>query len=344
MKDFLFDGPTSLVVTSISGPNAVLRELATQCKTRGLLFYLIGDVPSPSNFSLDGCEFYSLQRQAATDFEVAKLLPTRHYARKNIGYLLAMRSRSRCLIETDDDNMPASGFWTPREAKQRGRALSKRGWANVYQYFTEANIWPRGLPLDAIQNHLPEFDLLPEEDVDCPIQQGLADGNPDVDAIYRMILPLPISFRTQRQVALTQGVWSPFNSQNTTWLPKAYPLLYLPSYCSFRMTDIWRSLVAQRIAWENRWSVLYRSADVTQERNEHDLMKDFADEVPGYLYNRTIGERLMQLDLEAGTENIGENLISCYEELIRMAVVSAEEMNLVKAWIRDITALQQGGD
>jgi hypothetical protein len=110
------------------------------------------------------------------------------------------------------------------------------------------------------------------------------------------------------------------------------------------MTDIWRSLVAQRIAWENRWSVLYRSADVTQERNEHDLMKDFADEVPGYLYNRTIGERLMQLDLEAGTENIGENLISCYEELIRMAVVSAEEMNLVKAWIRDITALQQGGD
>jgi hypothetical protein len=185
---------------------------------------------------------------------------------------------------------------------------------------------------------------LPEEDVDCPIQQGLADGNPDVDAIYRMILPLPISFRTQRQVALTQGVWSPFNSQNTTWLPKAYPLLYLPSYCSFRMTDIWRSLVAQRIAWENRWSVLYRSADVTQERNEHDLMKDFADEVPGYLYNRTIGERLMQLDLEAGTENIGENLISCYEELIRMAVVSAEEMNLVKAWIRDITALQQGGD
>ena len=29
---------------------------------------------------------------------------------------------------------------------------------------------------------------------DCPIQQGLADRNPDVDAIYRLILPLPFSF------------------------------------------------------------------------------------------------------------------------------------------------------
>jgi hypothetical protein len=335
----LFDGPASLVVTSISAPNAVLRELAGQCKARGLSFFLIGDVPSPKDFSLDGCDFYSLERQRATGLKIAELLPNRHYARKNIGYLLAMRSRPCWLLETDDDNLPLPGFWASRERTQLVRSLTGFGWANVYAYFSQANIWPRGLPLDAIQAKLPEFESLPELQTDCPIQQGLADGNPDVDAIYRMVLPLPAYFIPNRQMALGDGAWCPFNSQNTAWFPAAYPLLYLPSYCSFRMTDIWRSFVAQRIAWENGWSVLFRSADVVQERNEHSLMKDFADEVPGYLHNRTIGEKLASLKLKTGTGNIGENLIRCYEELVRLTVVGDQEMALVKAWAEDTAAL-----
>ena len=48
------------------------------------------------------------------------------------------------------------------------------------------------------------------------------------------------------------------------------------------MTDIWRSFVAQRILQENDWAVLFHAPTVSQERNEHDLMRDFADEVPGY--------------------------------------------------------------
>jgi hypothetical protein len=339
MKDSVFEGSTSVVVTSISAPNAALRELAGQCKARGFAFYLIGDVPSPADFSLEGCEFYSLARQRATGLKIAELLPTRHYARKNIGYLLAMRTRSRMLLETDDDNMPLPEFWAERKPEQRVPTLAAAGWTNVYRYFSEANIWPRGLPLDAIQAPQPAFDALPVVESDCPIQQGLADGNPDVDAIYRLVLPLPISFRPGRRVALAAGAWSPFNSQSTAWFPKAYPLLYLPSYCSFRMTDIWRSFVAQRIAWENGWSVLYSSPDVFQERNEHSLMRDFADEVPGYLHNRAIGDRLETLKLTAGAENIAENLIRCYEELVRLAVVDAKEIPLVKAWAQNIAEL-----
>jgi len=335
----IYEGPASVVVTSISAPNAALRELASQCKARGFSFLLIGDVPSPADFSLEGCEFYSLARQQATGLKIAELLPTRHYARKNIGYLLAMRMRSRMLLETDDDNMPLPEFWAKRKPEQRVSTLAATGWTNVYRYFSEANIWPRGLPLDAIQAPQPAFDALPVVESDCPIQQGLADGNPDVDAIYRLVLPLSISFRPGRRVALAAGAWSPFNSQSTAWFPKAYPLLYLPSYCSFRMTDIWRSFVAQRIAWENGWSVLYSSPDVFQERNEHSLMRDFADEVPGYLHNRAIGDRLETLKLTAGAENIAENLIRCYEELVRLAVVDAKEIPLVKAWAQNIAEL-----
>jgi hypothetical protein len=337
--DSLHNGPASVVVTSISAPNAVLRELAGQCKARGFSFYLIGDVPSPAGFSIDGCDFYSLERQKATGLNIARLLPTRHYSRKNIGYLLAMQTRPAMLLETDDDNLPSQEFWGSRELSQRVPVLSGSGWSNVYAYFSDANIWPRGLPLDAIRTALPEFETLPELEAECPIQQGLADDNPDVDAIYRLVQPLPIVFRKDRKVALGSGAWCPFNSQNTAWFPKAFPLLYLPSYCSFRMTDIWRSFVAQRIAWANGWSVLFISPDISQERNEHDLMRDFADEVPGYLHNRTIGERLEGLKLAAGTENIGDNLIRCYEELVRLTVVGAEEIAVLKAWVQDLAAL-----
>ena len=100
---------------------------------------------------------------------------------------------------------------------------------------------------------------MPAQTVACPIQQGLADGNPDVDAIFRLVLPLPMNFGRKPPIALCRGAWCPFNSQNTSWWPAAYPLLYLPAYCSFRMTDIWRSFVAQRICWENGWSSAQRN-------------------------------------------------------------------------------------
>jgi len=332
-------GNFSVVVTSISAPNAVLRELAGQSKARGISFYLIGDVASPADFSLDGCEFYSLERQKETGFKIAPMLPTRHYSRKNIGYLLAISAQSRALYETDDDNMPSQDFWRSTESRLCVPSLSGSGWTNVYSYFSEANIWPRGLPLDAIRDSLPAFENLPEIESECPIQQGLADDNPDVDAIYRLVLPLPVRFKKNRQVALGAGTWCPFNSQNTVWFPQAFPLLYLPSYCSFRMTDIWRGFVAQRIAWENGWSVLFRSPNVSQERNEHSLMRDFVDEIPGYMHNRTIGERLEQLKLSPGVENIPDNLICCYEELVRLGVIGTEEMVLVKMWVNDLAEL-----
>jgi len=334
-----FEGPASVVVTSIAPPNSVMRELASQSKSRGLSFFVIGDVPSPSDFSLDGCEFYSLERQKATGFSVAELMPVRHYSRKNIGYLLAMRNRSGIILETDDDNMPRREFWDERELLPSVKVVPGGGWRNVYAYFSDVDVWPRGFPLDEARKKPPQFETLPEIEVTCPIQQGLPDGDPDVDAIYRLLFPLAITFRADRQIAFGSGAWCPFNSQSTAWFPQAYPLLYLPSYCSFRMTDIWRSFVAQRIAWANDWSVLFRGPDMFQDRNEHNLMRDFADEVPGYLNNRAIANRLDALTLNKGQENLAANLLTCYEELVRSKWIDAKELALVEAWNSDLAGL-----
>ena len=330
---------TALVVTSIASPNAVLNALAQGSIKHGLEFIVIGDESSPSTFELEGARFYGIDEQRALPFRFAEKCPTRHYARKNIGYLVAISEGAEQIVETDDDNMPTEDFWTERVRRQSVKVISDAGWVNVYRYFTDANIWPRGLPLDHIQAAIPPFESLVAEEIDCPIQQGLADENPDVDAIYRLALPLPQSFRKDRRVVLDAGTWSPFNSQNTSWWRDAFPLLYLPAYCSFRMTDIWRSFVAQRISWANDWGILFHEATVWQERNEHNLMRDFKDEVPGYLNNSRIAEALDKLTLQKGLDKLNDNLKICYEELVRMELIGEQELDLIAAWTADIEAM-----
>lgn len=298
----------------------------------------MGDVSSPDNFKLEGCDFYSIPAQEELNFKLASILPKRHYGRKNLGYLLA--KDSDIIIETDDDNFPRAEFWEKREQIMQAELIDKKGWHNVYKDFSQENIWPRGFPIEKILQSDPQKEAAEKIkgtiiSANCPIQQGLADQNPDVDAVYRMTMKLPLDFDKRGPLVLGAGSWCPFNSQNTTWFKEAFLLMYLPSHCSFRMTDIWRSFVAQRIAWTCGWNILFHHATVWQERNAHNLLKDFEDEVPGYLNNAKICNDLENLDLKTGKENIAENLLRCYQILIENKYIGTQELKLVEAWVED---------
>jgi hypothetical protein len=332
----------ALVVTSIAAPTPALEQLAESAARSDMDFVLIGDESSPADFELPGCDYYGLERQRSLGLATADACPTRHYARKNVGYLVAMERGAETIVETDDDTDAYGAFWEPQESIETAAVIRPPGWVNVYAYFSDARIWPRGLPLDAARVAPPARESLITETVWCPIQQGLVDGDPDVDAIYRLVLDLPFQFGPGASVALGPGAWCPFNSQNTSWWPEAYPLMYLPAYCSFRMTDIWRSFVAQRIAWENGWSVLFHEATVRQRRNPHDLLRDFRDEVPGYLANREICAALQTLELEPGGPRIAANMRRSYELLVAQGWADPRELPLLDAWLADVAAIVVG--
>lgn len=385
----------ALVVTSIAADShPILRELSRGAGEAGWRFLVIGDTKSPAKFSLGGCDFLSVDDQLAwgqkLNLRYARACPTRHYARKNVGYLEAIRGGARVIVETDDDNIPlgtrdwglgtgkggvgngergtGSGedfFYGAREAAKRVRVVtsapvtdakgnSAQSWVNVYRYFVkggdvvgrerpEPPIWPRGLALDWIHKGVPGFADAPMREVTCPIQQGLANENPDVDAVYRLCRALPMSFEDSESVGLGQGAWCPFNSQNTTWFPAAFPMLYLPALCSFRMTDIWRSFVAQRVCWANGWPVLFHRATVRQERNDHNLMRDFEDEISGYLQNAKIVEVLAGLELAAGEQHVAANVRRCYHALVAKGLLPQDEMTLLDAWLHDLAAVWGAG-
>ncbi len=328
----------SLIITTIASPNKALRAYAGECSRHGVDLIIAGDRKSPRDFSLTGADFWSLERQMESGFNVAAAIPENHYARKNTGYLAAMEKGNESILETDDDNLPYPSFWESPEKELGGRLITDRGWINVYRFFTEGEIWPRGYPLE----HLGSEKLYRSEKPtlhNCTIQQGLADENPDVDAVYRLTRQLPLNFRKDLVFVLGRGSWCPFNSQNTVWFREAFPLMYLPSFCSFRMTDIWRSFVAQRIAWEYDWKIAFRSPTVYQERNVHDLMKDFRDEVPGYLHNSEIATALESLKLSPDPAKIHRNLTICYEKMADMGLVDRGELTILEKWGQDLKNL-----
>jgi hypothetical protein len=329
-----------LVITSIAGhDHPVLMQFANETASRDMPFIVIGDTKSPSDFALRGCDYYSVERQKTLKFTLNDNLPYKHYARKNIGYLIAMSKGAEIIIETDDDNYPMQDFWKDRVRGVHSHVLDNKGWVNVYKYFSKSHIWPRGFALEHLQNGIPRLESVNQVIVDCPIQQGLADENPDVDAIYRLTLPLPITFDRFDNVAIGNNSFCPFNSQNTTWFRESFPLLYLPSYCSFRMTDIWRSFVAQRIAWTCGWPILFHNSTVRQDRNDHNLMDDFNDEMPGYNNNSIICKSLKELNLAEGIGSIAGNIILCYRKLIDMNLIDQKEMLLLEAWLEDVNQI-----
>jgi len=145
-----------------------------------------------------------------------------------------------------------------------------------------------------------------------------------------------VRFTKGYSIALMPKVVCPFNSQSTWWWPEAFPLMYLPSFCSFRMTDIWRSLIAQRCLWEMGGVVTFHAPEVHQKRNLHNLFRDFEDEIPGYLNNDLIYNTLAELSLDAGPGSAHKNIRSCYIQLVKDGIFPEQELSLVGAWLADI--------
>lgn len=326
----------AIVITTINYPTEGVKKLAQDYPDWEII--IVGDKKTPADWNYKGVQFFSVQDQMAFKSAYVEKCPFNHYARKNIGYLKAIGDGAKVIFETDDDNILYNSCFLSVERYVQGKLVQKRGWENVYTHFVDTKIWPRGFPLEYINESLRQKSFLETTSTfDCPIQQYLADGDPDVDAVYRLTTEEETKF-SPNTIILSDGTFCPFNSQNTLWWPEAFPLLYLPSFVSFRMTDIWRSFVAQICLYKTGKYIAFGEATVFQARNEHSLIRDFKDEIPGYLNNIRIIEILSSLTLSDKPSDTGNNLRLCYEKLIEVEIIPLEELHLVDLWLQDIAS------
>lgn len=321
-----------IVVTTINPPQPAISAISKMCKHEGWRCVVVGDKKTPTDWASDNIDYLSVADQKKLYPQLSELLPYNHYCRKNIGYLFAANKGAEIILETDDDNIPLANFGMQLNKKIIGRLVGSASWVNVYKYFTDELIWPRGNPLDSIYEK--GIILNEKYEADCPVQQYLADGDPDVDAIYRLLFKNELNFEKSPPVLLEKGSWCSFNSQNTLFFKEFFPLLYLPCHVSFRMTDIWRSFVAQSVLWSEGKHLSFSPSTVVQIRNQHNLMKDFKDEVDGYLYNRSICEILIQASAGwTSSMTIKSRVFSAWSALNAENYITDDELLIVKVWM-----------
>jgi hypothetical protein len=205
------------------------------------------------------------------------------------------------------------------------------GFYNVYKDFTDMHIWPRGYPLNHIKSN--NSSMVHNQSLsNVAVWQGLADKDPDVDAIYRLVLGENVNFNPG-EVVLGEGVYCPFNSQNTFWRKSAFLFMYLPSTVSFRYTDILRGYVCQRLLWKNKENLGFITPSVIQERNPHDLEEDFFSEISMYTTVNTVVNFLSNIDLKNLTDK--EAMIKVYKGLNDIGIVEKKEILLLNLWLTD---------
>lgn len=318
-----------IVITTINPPTKAIQAVAGLIR-QGWRAVVVGDKKTP-DWRVDNIDYLSVADQRATFGPLADLVPYNHYCRKNLGYLWAIKHDAECILETDDDNIPYDTFGTDIAERRSLAFLGGAKWVNVYRHFTSENIWPRGIPLDEVSSCGEVDDNRIE--AAFPVQQFLADLDPDVDAVYRLVINREVTFAQRAGLGIRAGSWVPLNSQNTLFFPSAFSLLYLPCHVSFRMTDIWRSFVLQRILWLFGEQVAFMPATVKQVRNEHNLMRDFEDEVVGYLHNKKI---IDCLETAAQSTDPGRGRLVAARELwsalVDMQIIPSREMEIFDAW------------
>ena len=322
-----------IVITSINNQS---KALTAYDNMPDFDLILVGDRKGPSKSPLVNGTFLSLKTQKKLDFQSIKFIPENHYSRKNIGYLHAISNGAKIIFETDDDNLPKKNFPVKALTNEPTEIVSSSSrYLNIYKLFTTELIWPRGYPLSFI-NQIENYEFK-KKDFEVGIWQGLADGDPDVDAIHRFIFSnKDIKFSSGAYV-LDKYLYCPFNSQNTFWYEPAFPFLYLPCFVSFRFTDILRSYVTQKLLWNFDLHLGFHEPTVYQDRNQHDLRKDFRDEITMYTQTENLVSTLDALDI-SGLSKLGA-LKKIYVELEKVGITKREETECVNSWISDLSLL-----
>ena len=156
---------------------------------------------------------------------------------------------AKYIYDTDDDNYleyDLSAFQSSRHWSSHLVLVTFNLTNNPYVHFGQSTLWPRGYPLDRVG-------LGSDRDyavcsVAAPaVQQGMVDGDPDVDAIFRLTRrrksePLRLSFdRAAPPYVLPPQTFAPLNSQNTFFAAAAFWGLVLPgNSIPDRVVDIYR--------------------------------------------------------------------------------------------------------
>ena len=250
-------------------------------------------------------------------------LPWNCIQRRNVAVLKAVCDGADAVVTIDDDNFVAErDYFAACEpictAPSRRLTLPAYGepgeWFNVCRFLATTDDYqfvPRGYGMAARAGLDDGSDLASASVLTMPVAvvAGFWLGDPDVDAATRIAHQVEVThYRLDHNFFLAPGARAPFNSQNTFLARAVLPAYFLSPHVG-RHDDIFASFIVKRIADHLGWGVCFGRPLVKQERNEHDLLRDFEMERFGMAHVDALTEDLANVTLT------GDNFASCALEI-----------------------------
>ncbi|MDB2401471.1 hypothetical protein N9W46_00110 [Litoricolaceae bacterium] len=264
-----------IVTTTINSPTEAIERFDSFGDYE---LVVVGDRKTPADYKLKRGFYISPCDQSKRYPKLSSLLGWNCIQRRNLGFLIALEMGADIIATVDDDNIPDDDW---------GSDLLIGSCVTVSSYETDdlvfdpisvtnmPHLWHRGFPIQLVNER--KYHQGPDQNINVNIQADFWNGDPDVDAICRMIYKPNCIFARDHFPFFSEQI-APFNSQNT-FLEREL----LPNYFMFpfigRMDDIWGSYYLQMISG---CRPVFNRPTVNQARNEHDLTKDFEGEITGY--------------------------------------------------------------
>jgi len=275
-----------IVTTTINPPTEAVEKFDAMS---GWELVVIGDLKTPKDYKLKRGVYVAPEEQEKYDRELSEAIGWKCIQRRNFGLLWAHDMKADIVAVIDDDNIPYPEWGSDLLL---GRSVE----ANYYETDLPAfdavgatnhgQIWHRGYPLQLVPRR--DYGRRSRRKMDFDVQADFWDGDPDIDAVCRMIYKPECKFDASL-FPIAANKPAPFNSQNTFLKGSLLKDYFLFPHVG-RMDDIWAAYYVQA---QGR-KVVFGKASVYQQRNEHDLVVDMKKEYPGYENNLELVTRIGQ--------------------------------------------------
>jgi hypothetical protein len=270
-----------IVTTTIQAPTEATLKFASM---RGWNFIVVGDQKTPHQLyeSMD-IIYMTPEYQERMYPELSESIGWNCIMRRNLGFIEAYRRGAEIIASVDDDNIPYSGWGENMCVGQEevvGFWKSDDCLAFDPLSMTSNNeLWHRGFPLNEIsKSRNPKWDG--EEKTKILFEVGLWDGDPDVDAICRIMYnPKNLKLFDTDMNLFSSHLYAPFNSQNVFIAREAIGSYMVLPFVG-RMDDIWGGYIAQYLL---NTRPVFNGVTTYQKRNPQSLKKNLEDECFGYL-------------------------------------------------------------
>ncbi len=267
-----------IVTTTVNRPSEALLKYAAMSDWQLLV---VGDLKTPHDdyVSLNCMYMHPLEQEKKYP-ELSACIGWNKVERRNIGIVEAYNLGAEVVATVDDDNIPEAGWG---EHLLVGEEVECPVYENEQGVFcplsvtSKPHLWHRGYPLQLLHTRMNNI-LLGKRKLRPLVQADLWNGEPDLDAIYRLTVRYDPEERFDDFQPFSCVGYSPFNSQNT-FLHRSVLPYYMMVPGLGRVHDIWAAYLVER-QFPN--SVVYGSASVYQRRNEHDVVTDYLAEKDTY--------------------------------------------------------------